>query len=333
MATIKDVAKQAGVSPSTVSRALSGKVAVSPATKERVMRAVEALNYRPNVLAQGLKEGRSRTIGLIIPNIHHLVFPAAVRGVTDVAKKHGYTVVLCNTDEDLATERAFIESLSRRFVDGLIFSTATPQSTHLLALKEKGYPIVLMIRYLNDQIDTVMVDNFKGAYEATRFLISRGYRRIALVNGRLDLHLYRQRLAGYKAALEEAGLAFDERLVVNETVGWEDGYRAMHEIWARGMEPDAVFGTSDPKAMGVLKAVKERGLRVPEDVAVMGYDNLEMAELADPPLTTMAQPFYEVGRHAAERLVRLIESKRPLKPVIKKLEPKLLVRDSVGYAQ
>ncbi len=330
---IKEVARRAGVSASTVSRALSGRVIVSPATKSRVLQAVRELDYQPNVLAKSLKEGKSRTIGLIIPNIHHLVFPAAVRGVSDAAGKCGYTVILCNTDENLATERAYVENLSRRLVDGLIFSTATPASTHLLDLKERGYPVVLMIRYLSDQVDAVIVDNHRGAYEATRFLLERGYRRIALINGRLELDLYRQRLAGYRAALADAGVTPDDALVVNETEGWEDGYRAVRTIQERGKRPDAYFGASDPKALGVMKALKELGLRVPEDVAVMGYDNLEMAELADPPLTTMAQPFYEVGKRAAERLIKLIESKKRPKPVIEKLEPQLLVRESVGYGQ
>ncbi|MGE5599736.1 MAG: LacI family DNA-binding transcriptional regulator [Bacteroidota bacterium] len=331
--SIQEVARRAGVSASTVSRALSGKAAVRPETKRRVLQAVRELDYRPNVLAKSLKEGKSRTIGLIIPNIHHLVFPAAVRGVSDVARKHGYTVVLCNTDEDLGTERAHVENLTGRLVDGLIFSTATQESTHLLSLKERGYPIVLMIRYFSDELDTVMVDNFRGAYEATRFLLARGYREIALINGKLELDLYRQRLAGYRAALAEGGLPAEDDLVVNATVGWEDGYRAVQTIYERGRRPDAFFGTSDPKALGVLKALKDRGVRVPEDVAVMGYDNLEMAELSDPPLTTMAQPFYEVGRRAAERLIKLIERKRRSKPAVERLETRLLVRRSVGYGR
>ena len=331
MVNIKDVASLAGVSASTVSRALSGKVAVNAETKRRVLNAVRELDYRPNVLAKGLKEGRSRTIGLIIPNINHLVFPAAVRGVTDVARKCGYTVVLCNTDEDLASEQFYVKNLSQRLVDGLIFSTATPASGYIMELKKKGYPLVLMIRYLNDEVDTVVVDNFNGAYQATKFLLERGYRRIALVNGRLELDLYEKRLQGYRAALADAGMPFDEGLIVNGTNTWQDGYLAMQTIWERGKSPDAVFGTSDPKAMGVAKALKERGLRVPEDVAVMGYDNLEMAELMDPPLTTMAQPFYEVGSKAAERLVKLIDSKRPPKPVVEKLQTRLLVRQSVAF--
>lgn len=331
MVNIKEVAERAGVSPSTVSRALSGRVAVSPETKEKVMRAVRELNYQPNALAKGLKEGRSRTIGLIIPNVRNLVFPAAIKGITDVAKKYGYTVILCNTDEDIETEKAYVDNLRKRLVDGLIFSTATAASTHILELKEQGFPVVLMIRHLEDKVDAVIVDNFRGGYEATKFLIERGYRRIAFVNGTLELDLYRQRFAGYQAALAEAGIAYNEDLVVHGTRDWEDGYRAILTILERGQRPDAVFAASDPKALGVIKALKAKGLRVPDDVAVMGYDNLDMSELMDPPLTTMAQPFYEVGQRAAERLIKLINSKRKNKPLVERLPAQLLVRSSVDY--
>lgn len=331
MVDIKMVAKKAGVSPSTVSRALSGNVVVSPETKKRVLQAVKELNYQPNVLAKSLKEGRSKTIGLFLPNLHSLVFPAAIRGITEVAKRNGYTLVLFNTDEDLETETFYIDNLRRRLVDGFIFSTATEDSTHILELKKRGYPVVLMIRSLNNEIDTVLIDNYSGGYQATKFLLERGYRKIAIINGTLKLELYRERFRGYQAALAEFGIALNEKLTFHETKGWEDGYRAISEILDQGEHPDAIFATSDPKALGVIKALKERGMKVPDDVAVIGYDNLDMSELMDPPLTTMAQPFYEAGTKAAERLMKLINSKRQTKPIIEKLVPQLLIRQSVGF--
>ncbi len=331
MAHIKEVAEKAGVSISTVSRALSGKVVVDPETKKRVLQAVKELNYQPNVLAKSLKEGRSKTIGLILPNLKNLVFPAAIRGITEIAKKYGYTLVLCNTDEDLDTEKRYVDNLKQRLVDGLIFSTATPASSHIHQLKEEGYPVVLMLRSLSDDYDTVMIDNFDGGYQAAKCLLERGYRKIALINGPLDLILYSQRYAGYLAALREAGVTVDDQLIIHQTQGWEDGFVAIRELLERGIKFDAVFGTSDPKALGAMKAIKEYGLRVPDDVAVIGYDNLDMSELTDPPLTTMAQPFYEVGVQAAERLLKLINSKKKLKPELVKLRTKLLIRKSVGF--
>lgn len=331
MVNIKDVAVQAGVSTSTVSRALSGKAVVDPETKKRVMQAVRNLNYQPNALAKGLKEGCTKTIGLFIPNLRNLLFPAVIRGITDVAQKHGYTLVLCNTDEDLEAEKLNVQNLRKRLVDGLIFSTATVASSHLFKLKEQGYPIVLLIRHLNEELDSIIIDNYHGGFQATRFLLERGYRKIAIINGTMELDLYRQRFEGYKAALAEMGVPFDEKFVVDGIVGWEDGYQAMLKLLDDGVMPDAVFGTSDPKAMGVIKALKERKLRVPEDVAVIGYDNLDMSQLLDPPLTTMSQPFYEAGTRAAERLLKLINSKVRIKPVVQKLQTELLIRQSVGY--
>ncbi len=333
MVNIKDVAAQAGVSTSTVSRALSGKTVVDPDTKKRVLQAVRDLNYQPNALAKGLKEGCTKTIGLVIPNLRNLLFPAAIRGITDVAKKHGYTLVLCNTDDDLEAEKLDVQNLRKRLVDGLIFSTATVASSYLLQLKENGYPIVLLIRHLDDALDSIIIDNYQGGYQATRFLLERGYRKIAIINGTMDLDLYRQRFAGYRAALAEMDIPFNDQLVVDDVIGWEDGCQAMLKLLDEGVMPDAVFGTSDPKAMGVIKALKERKLRVPEDVAVIGYDNLDMSQLLDPPLTTMSQPFYEAGSRAAERLIKLINNKVRSKPIVQKLQAELLVRQSVGYGK
>jgi DNA-binding LacI/PurR family transcriptional regulator len=330
LTTIKDVADLAGVSTSTVSRALSGKVFVNKETKDKIMQAVKELHYQPNAFAKGLKEGKSNTVGLIVPNIRDLVFPAAIRGISDILEKQGYTLILCNTDESMDAEKLHVENLRNRLVDGLIFSTARTQSKHLLELKESGFPVVLLLRHLDEEIDAVIVDNFKGSYDATKFLIQQGMRKIALINGTLDLALYQERLNGYQFALEEAGIPFHKQLVVHEVKSWENSYQATKELIARGERPDAIFATSDPKAIGVIRALKDMGLSVPEDVSVIGFDNIDMAEMMDPPLTTIAQPFYEAGMLAAKRLVKLMNSKRSQKPVIEKLEPKLLVRSSVA---
>lgn len=330
MVDIKMVAERAGVSASTVSRALSGKVVVSPETKKRVMQAAKELNYKPNVLAKSLKEGRSKTIGLFLPNLHNLIFPAAVRGITEVAKRHGYILVLLNTEEDLKIEKHYIENLRRRLVDGFIFSTATPTSSHLLELKKQGYPVVLMVRFLNNEIDTILIDNYTGGYQATNFLLERGYRKIAIINGSFELELYRERFRGYQTALAEFGVPLNKKLIYDNSKGWQDGYRAVMKMLDRGLMPEAVFATSDPKALGAIKAVKERGLKVPEDVAIIGYDNLDVSELMDPPLTTIAQPFYEAGTKAAERLMELIAKNGQVAAVVERLVPQLLIRQSVG---
>lgn len=327
---IKVVAKEAGVSASTVSRVLSGTVPVTDETRIRVKAAIAKLNYQPNAFAQGLKGGRIQTIGLVIPNVRNLVFPAAIRGIEDTAKQHGYNVVLCNTDEDIEKERFYIESLRRRLIDGFIFSTARPGHEYLLSLPAEGMPVVFMIRQLGESVDTVVLDNEDGACQATKFLIGRGFHRIAFVNGSLDLPLFQHRYEGYLRAMSEAEITIDESLVIHGANGWDEGYRAMRFLLEQGKKPDAVFATSDPKAIGVIHALREAGLRVPEDISVMGFDNLDFAAMIDPPLTTVAQPFYEMGARACARLIELIEQDTESKARVDVFPAELVIRKSVS---
>ena len=329
MVNIKEVAKAAGVSPSTVSRVLTGRIPVNEDTRGRVLVAVEKMNYQPNACAQGLKGGRLHTIGLVIPNIRNLVFPAAIRGIEDTAEQNGYTVVLCNTDEDATKEKIYIDSLRRRLIDGFIFSTARPGHEYLLDLPAEGVPVVFFIRQLGFSVTTVVLDNEGGGYQATRYMLSRGMRKIALINGTLDLPLYQHRYDGYKRALLEAGMEEPSGMVIHAANGWDDGYQVMKEMLDQKNIPDAVFATSDPKAMGVIRAIRDVGLRVPQDISVMGFDNLDFAALLDPPLTTVAQPFYEMGVQACRRLIQLIEKGPGVKAEIDVLPAKLVIRKSV----
>lgn len=329
MVNIKDVARAAGVSPSTVSRVLGGSVPVAAETRERVIKVVKELNYQPNAVAQGLKGGRIKTIGLIIPNVRNLVFPAAVRGIEDTANQHGYTVVLCNADDDVKKEIFYIEALKRRLVDGFIFCTARPSHTHITGLREDGFPVVSLLRHSGSEVDAVILDNANGAYEATKYLISRGLKKIAVLNGWLDLVLYQDRLSGFRRAMAEAGLPVDESLVVSGIGGWEDGYRTMDEILARGIIPEAVFAMSDPKAFGVIRAIKDRGLKIPADISVMGFDDIDFAAMTDPPLTTVAQPFYDMGIVACKRLLKLIEAKKRPAAKVQVFPARLVIRRSV----
>lgn len=329
MANIKDVAKAANVSPSTVSRVFTGKIPVNDDTRKRVLTAAESMNYQPNAFAQGLKGGRIQTIGLVIPNVCNLVFPAAIRGIEDTAKQNGYTVVLCNTDEDAEKERFYIDSLRRRLIDGFIFSTARPGHEYLLELPSEGVPVVFMIRQLGKSVNTVTLDNEGGAFEATRYLISRGLKRIAIINGSIDLPLYRHRYDGYRHALREAGLEEPKGMTVHGISGWDDAYEAMKAMLDNSDRPDAVFATNDPKAMGVIRAIRDAGLRVPEDISVMGFDNLDFSSQLDPPLTTVAQPFYEMGVRACRRLIQLIEKTGGNRAKIDVLPAHLIIRKSV----
>jgi LacI family transcriptional regulator len=327
MTTIRDVAQRAGVSASTVSRTLSGKIHVDKKTREKVLAAVRELNYQPNALAKGLKEGRTGTIGLIVPNICNPVFPLVSRGVEDIARKFGYTVILCNTDEDVDIEKEYINQLRKKWVDGIILATSGRQSSHIRDIKESGLPVVLLIRKLEDQVDAVVIDNDKAAFQAVTHLVKNGHKRIAIVNGDQRLILYRERFQGYLQALKAADMNFDPSLVL-EAADPNHCYDVVSDFLSKvdGV-PDAIFAVSDPMAVQAIRAVKDAGYGVPGDVSIIGFDNLQFSPYLDPPLTTVNQPLYEMGAAAAERIISLIEKKSNA-PIIKVMETELVVRKS-----
>jgi LacI family transcriptional regulator len=326
---IKQVAEKAGVSASTVSRVLSGNVAVSPETAKIVLDAVKQLDYHPNPVAQSLKGGKLKTIGLLIPNVRNLVFPAAIRGIEDTAQKYGYTLVLCNTDENAEKEQAYIQNLRRRLIDGFIVSTAHTGTEHIWNELNRQSPVVFLIRHFSHSADAVVLDNFDGAYQATSYLAQRGHKKIAIINGSLDILLYQERFRGYLKALEDAQIPVYQEMIRHRVNGWDDSYLAMQEILKEAVCPDAVFATNDPKAIGAIKAIKDAGLSIPGDISVMGFDNSDIAPMLDPSLTTVSQPFYEMGARACEKLIRLIEKKRRIGNKIEILPAELVIRDSV----
>lgn len=309
---LKQVAELAGVSISTVSRVLNGKSYVNEDTRQAVLKAVRETNYQPNALAKGLKMGRSNTICLMIPSIENLMFPKLTRGVEDTARKNGLTVFLCNTDEDTAIERIYINSMKTRCIDGFIVCSLASDAVHIRSLRAEGYPTVLVNRFDESDIgkvDTVSSDNFQIGYDATQYLIRTGHKRIAIAHGREELMLYRERLRGYRKALEDNGMEYREENVMRETTGHTSFYYMTKELMARDPRPDAIFCSSDPKAFVVMHALHDLNLRIPQDVAVMGVDNVSMATMVEPPLSTMSQHLYDMGAAAANCLIRQIEYK------------------------
>ena len=334
MPTIKDVAALSGMSISTVSRALSGNVPVSEETRQRVLEAVEKLNYRPNALAQGLKKGETNLIALIIPNIMNPIFPALARGVEDAARERGYNVFLCNTDENMMIEERYLSDLHKNWVDGYIFATACENSKHIMQLQESDVPVVLLIRDMAQKAErkfnSVMVNNVQGAYEMTQYLLRCGKRNIAVVKGDSDIMLYRERYEGYCRALTEAGLAPERELIVEADADGENVYDAVCNLLRSGRIPDAIFAMSDPYAISTMRAARDCGVKIPEQMAVTGFDNLAISAMLEPPLTTMSQPLYKMGVLAAKRLIEMIEDKSirngPPKQYV--MNPKLIVRAS-----
>lgn len=310
MTNIKDVAAMAGVSASTVSRVLSGKSYVNAQTRQRVLEAVKQMDYSPNVLAKSLKMGRSNTIALMVPSIQNLIFPDITRGVEDTARKNGFTVVLCNTDEDVEIEKSYINKLKKRWIDGFIVCSMMPGSDHIRVLRDEGFPLVVVSRCSKeDHLDAVIVDNYQAAYNAVNYLIRTGHRRIALALGREEVILYRERCEGYLAALRDNQIPIEENLIMRETNGNNSFYYLTKSMLAGDAWPDAIFATSDPKAIVILHALHDVGVRIPEDISVLGFDNVYMSALVEPPLSTVAQPLYEMGVVAATKLINQIKFK------------------------
>lgn len=310
MATIKDVARLAGVSISTVSRALSGKAPVDPQTKSRVLDAVSQLDYHPNILARGLKNGSTNTIGLIIPDIGNPVFPASARGVEDEAHRLGYNVIFCSTDGDTELEMEYIKTLRMHWVDGIVIAPAKEDGWHLGQLSHDGFPHVMMVRHRDGYKHSVMVDNYEIGYMAASHLIDRGCRRIGIIAGDLSLSIYRDRMQGYRMALADNAVSFDSKWVVDGSKSDEDGRIAAEKL-IKGTDPviDGIFAMRDYQAMGVVRYLNEKELRMPQDVCVVGIDNFNMYALMTPSITGIRQPLYKVGVEAVKRLIEIIEGR------------------------
>ncbi len=310
--SIKDIAEAVGVSASTVSRVINGKSGINEATRQKVLAMVDQINYQPNFLAKSLKMGRSNTICLLLPSIENLIFPAITRGVEEEARKHGFNVILCNSDEDEKSELAYIEKMKTYWIDGFILCTGSESCTYSQELRSQEIPVVKVNRLTETDIgmvDTVSVDNFRAAYNATEYLIRSGHRRIALAHGRENLYFYRERYRGYRQALEDHGIAYDDSLVLRETYGTDSFYQLTRKAMAMENPPDAFFATSDPKAFVILHALHEMKLRVPEDVSVMGFDNVTLSSMVEPPLSTVSQPLRDMGAAAARNLIQQIQYK------------------------
>lgn len=313
MTTIKDVAKAADVSVSTVSRALSGNSRISEKTRIKIEKLAKELGYKPNNLAKGLAEGGTHILGLIISSILNPSVPELVRGIEDTAMKRGYIVVLCNMDNSTKKEKKYIETLQSIWVDGFLIAAASDNPENIIALKKTNSPVILLVRQLENLFDTVCVDNIQSAEKAVNYLLETGCRKIAIVNGPQDVNLYRERYRGYCNALAQNGITVDKELV------WEfDGHRGtdfddgVTRKLTEGHIPDAILAASGPLGPSgpyILRAVKRFGLKVPCDISIMGFDDLEENAITDPPLSVISQPFYSIGKMATNRLINKIENK------------------------
>ncbi|WHH58052.1 LacI family DNA-binding transcriptional regulator [Petroclostridium sp. X23] len=325
MATIRDIAKKANVAVSTVSYVLNNRKKVKPETKERIMQVIEELNYQPRSVARSLKTKKTLTIGIMLPDICNLFFTETTRGIEDVANKYGYNVILCNTDKDSKKEKEYLNTLYSKDIDGIIF-IGTCRNHHIIKNKQDT-PIVFINSKVGDNICSVLVDDIKGGYTATKYLLERRKSEVTLLTGPLSRSSFFERMTGYLNALKSEGIEYNELLVHQCDVSFQGGYDIIRTIYDEGSGIKSIFAASDVIALGAVRALIEKGVRVPEDVSVVGYDDISIAGMFIPSLTTIHQPKYWMGEKAAELLIKRIED-RSLKSEHIVLEPKLIVRES-----
>ncbi len=333
--TIKDIAKALGLSTSTVSRALRDSYEISPETKKLVLEYAEKNNYQPNPIALSLKERRSRSIGVIVCEIANSFFSQVINGIESIAYNHGYNVIIAQSRESFDREILNLQYLTSRSIDGLIISvsTETKDFSSFKELNQKGMPIVFFDRIV-DEIEThkVIVDNFKGAYEAVAHLINCGYRHIAHLANSEQLSITRERLGGYKAALNDHGISINESLIRHCQHGgmiFSEVEDAMNDLLKSGEKTDAIFASADKLTTGCLRILNAKRINVPDDMGLIGFSNTDLTELLNPPLSVVKQPAFEMGEQATNLLLQLIESKRPVTNFeTKVLLTELLIRGS-----
>jgi LacI family transcriptional regulator len=328
--TIIDVAQRAGVSTATVSHVMNNTRYVSDALRTRVSAAIAELNYQPNGVARSLRRKQTRTIGMVIPDNCNPFFAEVTRGIEDASFEQGYNVILCNSDGDAEKELDYLELLFKKRVDGIVLVSAGASQATVDVLAEQGRAVVIVDREISGlSADLVMTDNRQGGYQAVSYLLGLGHRRIACIAGPSPLTASAGRLAGYRSALTGAGLTVDEGLILAGDFQSRSGYMAMQSFLTLADRPTAVFACNDMMAMGVICAIHQAGLKVPEDISVMGFDDISLASFTCPPLTTVAQAKHEMGVLAFGMLRERMRDGMS-SPRTELLTTELVVRSSCG---
>lgn len=329
MTTIRDVAKKAGVSVATVSRVMNNEKYVNDELREHVLHIVSELNYRPDGVARGLRTKSTHIISLVIPDICNPYFPEVSRGIQSVADERGYIVVLCNTGQNIQREKDFYEILSRQKVEGIIINPSGSTNRELNLLQQIDIPIVLISSQTNlTNFDMVMVDNELGAETAVEHLIHLGHRRIGLVGGSHSVSSGKQRYYGFLHGMQKNGVPVIDELITEGSFDHEGGYECMNKLLALPQKPTAVFATNDMMAIGAMSAIFEAGFKVPEDISIIGFDDISFSKMTYPKLTTVSQPKFQTGEVAAKLLFERIEKNNKIEPRRVVLQHDLIIRET-----
>ena len=330
--TIHDIAKKLNIAASTVSRALKDNPLISVKTREKIKETAKEMGYRPNVMAANLRTKRTNTIGVIVPLINRHFFSSVISGIEDVAYRQGFAVTISQSNDKLDKESQIAHTLYANRVDGLILSIGmeTNKYEHLKLFSDRNIPLVFFDRVV-DEIDAhkIVVDDFGGGYRATQHLIEQGRKRIAHLGGPLNLKIYQARQDGFCKALEDAGLEIDETAIIHNSLTREDGTRAIKELLQNKQRPDAVFCGNDTTALSTIIYLRENGIKVPEEIAVVGFSNEPFSELVTPSITTIKQPGFEMGQKAAELIIKqILQKEKTEKFDTITMTTELVVRDS-----
>ncbi len=327
---MKDVADLAQVSTTTVSHVINNTRYVSNELRQRVFVAMRDLGYHPNSLARSLRRGETKTIALITPDASNPFFAEIARLIEDFGYNNDYSVIFCNSDNNIDKQLSYVETMISKQVDGIVFISAGDSEVHLQLLSNFGIPVIVVDRNVPaDMADVVMIDNDYGGYEATKYLISLGHRRIACITGPSDITPSAARVHGYRRALKEANIPEVPGYVVSGDFQLSGGITATRRILKITPLPTALFVCNDIMALGAISAARSENRRIPQDLSVVGFDDISLAAATHPPLTTMAQPIHEIARIASQTLIDRLQSKAQIttnQTII--LKPKLVIRDS-----
>ena len=328
MATIREVAQKAGVSVTTVSHVINQTRFVSQDAEKRVLSAMQQLNYRPNTLARSLRRGETHTIGLMVPDSANPYFAEVARIIEEKAFRASYSTILCNSDNDLEKERRYTEVLINKQVDGIIFMACGDDIVSLKELVDRHMPAVIVDRLLDNlDVDSVVSDNFQGGYLATQHLIESSHRNIAIIRGPSNVTPSARRFDGYLQALKDYNLPLQENLIKSGNFHPPSGYHAARELFNQSVKPDAIFACNDLMAIGALHAAYEKDLSVPEQISIIGYDNIELSLFTQPALTTIAQPIQAIADRAVQLLLERIIHPHNL-PKRETLSNQILIRST-----
>lgn len=329
-ATIKDIAKTLNISTSTVSRALRNAHDVNPQTRSAVIALSDELSYQPSRLALSLQQKQTHTIGVIVPNLDY-VMATMVKGIDEVALEAGYTVMVCQSNESFGREMVNTKRLLDSLVDGFIVSVSSETKVfdHFKKIRQKGMPMVVFDRVSTDlTAPKVRLDNAEGGALAAEHLIAQGYKRIAVLAGPKNLAISNDRLEGCLKTFKKYKLKADPGLIVHCNFNQQDAYEATQDLLRRKVRPDAIFTISDRMAIGAMLAIKEKGLRMPTDIGLVGFNNEPVTSLVTPSITSVEQPAFELGKAAAKLFIEQMHHEEDLSDIEKVLKPKLIVRES-----